>query len=284
MISEFLSFWHGVVGFCIFECGGSSEDFSDLRAPPNSHFLLLPRETFTPNPKGFFVFNVRSFPKGKGSGWIPKMQKKKNSENLLRLSLSLSLSKYYCNNGNVWNVPRPRISRNPFLKQTDSIQNWGLRIHGTQPRFAVAWVRRCNGVNVKKTHPTTVDSLCELWMHYEHLWIILNPFNHLVEWIRFIRQPPEMSDFWIRPSEGRRVMHKCRFHGWQAWEKHKVHPRFYRCGGEKILKVLLYFWFWVHEMFETTGFLMSLLHVILGRFASSRDFLLNDLFVKWFSL
>ena len=89
MISEFLSFWHGVVGFCIFECGGSFEDFSDLQAPPNSHFLLLLRETFTPNPKGFFVFNVRSFPKGKGSGWIPKMQKKKNSENLLPLSLSL---------------------------------------------------------------------------------------------------------------------------------------------------------------------------------------------------
>ena len=100
MISEFLSFWHGVVGFRIFECGGSSEDFSDLRAPPNSHFLLLPRETFTPNPKGFFVFNVRSFPKGSGSGWIPKMQKKKNSENLLSLSLSLSLGQN-TNNGNV---------------------------------------------------------------------------------------------------------------------------------------------------------------------------------------
>ena len=175
MISEFLSFWHGVVGFCIFECGGSSEDFSDLRAPPNSHFLLLPRETFTPNPKGFFVFNVRSFPKGKGSGWIPKMQKKKNWK--FAASLSLSLSKYYCNNGNVWNVPRPRISRNPFLKQTDSIQNWGLRIHGTQPRFAVAWVRRCQkkmGLMSRKLIPQPLIAFvsygCTMNI-YESFWI-----------------------------------------------------------------------------------------------------------------
>lgn len=244
------------------------------------------REKHSPQTRRVFSFSTFEVSqKERVPVGYPKCKRKRTVKICcVSLSLSLSLSKYYCNSGNVWNVPRPRISRNPFLKQTDSIQNWGLRIHGTQPRFAVAWVRRCNGVNVKKTHPTTVDSLCELWMHYEHLWIILNPFNHLVEWIRFIRQPPEMSDFWIRPSEGRRVMHKCRFHGWKAWEKHKVHPRFYRCGGEKILKVLLYFWFWVHEMFETTGFLMSLLHVILGRFASSRDFLLNDLFVKWFSL
>ena len=44
----------------------------------------------------------------------------------------------------------------------------------------------------------------------------------------------------------------------------------------KILKVLLYFWFWVHEdVLRQLVFLMSLLHVILGTVCKQSRFLVE---------